>query len=788
MANLAAELESLGITDYEITTSSLEAGSVTIRHHLRSHAECVAASPTLELGDWTGWLWSREESETGGGPRTVTLTYRDAIGYLDAIPLVLTVRDLYPDKDDESILLPASRVLSVCASAAAQAGINLTWSGVDNREVMTVFAGGTGSIWSTILDVLKWLPDVCSQVTGSTVRLYSARSGGRAATGSVALANCVDGVLTVGSMAVDIAALYDEWKDKVNWEARRSVILSNALATCPEASTSVNGTTLTFTARDAGEAGNAIVLSCTSAESVVTPFSGGADAEGETHEAITYDAITRKTVTASMDNIAPPVVAARGGQNFEIPAGVRIYQPGAFVYQIPYSSYSLGGDGGEEKRERQQRETSPWQTVKGLRVPDDWQTGGEGDPVDMREESSRQGEWFKFWTAFAGLRTLRKISQGCITFGTPVVEVVPKQVAYPTDDEDADMGYIGAEGEVSPVDPPANYEEFQKNGYLGHLYVLQSGSFPASPKSSENLTGLKFCQAQIRQFVWLSSDYSGTATANEIDEFFEGEFRVSPYTTQTRRYTCLTLDTVLINRRLKKYQEGTNQLDGIDPDYDADHDSSGGGDVSDQPDYYSALYAYYQATRSLNESDMQVILHGVHGYTPGETRLEAVFSALGTRYTAGRATWNAGRHTLEVSNSRRDILGVDELLTRQQLGRRTSSAASQNANLAEDDEEAPEGGDVETGSEYPMISPSVNVSTQASTNWRTLAPFQIYRENDGKIWLNGGPFPMPDGTIKQLDPLDITNSWATGKQYNLKPDWDRSEKVWKVKLTWRKKT
>lgn len=787
MGNIAQELESLGITDYEITTASLEAGSVTIRHHLRGHDDALEAEPVLELGDWTGWLWSREESESGGGPRTVTLTYRDAIGYLDAVPIVLTVRDLYPASSDESVLVPAGRVLEACANAALKSGITLQWSGMQ-RNVMTVFAGGSGSIWATVREVLRWMPDVRSRVTGSTVELYSVSSGGEEATGAVDLAGCTDGVLTVGSMSVDIGELHTAYAGS-NWKGARGNLVARELMICPEAATSVEGTVLRFTARLAGEEGNDIALSCTNAEAIVTPFSGGVDADtGEQPEPITYDAVTSRSVSTSMDNVAPPVVAARGGQSFEIPAGASIYQPGAFVYQVPYTNGlgTGGGQSGKKQIAQQQADILPWQTVTGLRVPDDWETVTNGTGVNMWESSNRQQEWAKFWRGFAASRILSRVASSCITFGKPVIEIVPADEAYPVDDEDVTEGNTGEEGEPEPA-TPANYEEFSKAGYLGHLYVLSSGQFPASPEASKNVSGLKFCQARIRQFVWLSSAYSGTAPFKDFAEFVSG-FSIDSEGVR-RRYTCLTLDTVLINRRRKQYQTGTNRLAPEDPDYTGDDgDDTGGSGSGDTTDYYSALYAYYQATRTLGEPEINVSLHGVQGYTPGETRLEAVFSALGYPFTAGRVTWRAADHTLHVTNSRREVLGIDDLLARQQIGRLTGGAVSQNAELAEDEQNNPEHeDDPDEETEWPMVSPSINVSAQASQNWKTLAPFQVYINDEGRHMINGGPLPTPAGLV-QAEPTDIEEKWAPGVQFSVKAQWDRTTGTWLPKIICRQKS
>lgn len=751
MGNIAQELESLGVTDYEITTASLEAGSVTIRHHLRSHEAALEAEPVLELGDWTGWLWSREESESGGGPRTVTLIYRDAVGYLDAIPLVLTVKDLYPNDEDETRLVPAERILDVCAEAASEAGVEITFSGLEGRNVLTVFSGGSGSIWSTLLAVLRWLPDVRSRVSGKTVELYSISSGGFAATGSVDLAGCTDGVLTVGSMSVDLAELYDAWSERVDWESQRSVIVANALVCCPEAATSVEGTVLCFTARLSGSAGNDTDLSCTSAGAVVTPFSGGVDADtGEQPEPITYDAVTSRSVTTSMDNIAPPVVAARGGQSFEIPAGANIYQPGAIVYQVPYDSNNSNPV-----------EILPWQEVSGSKLPSGWQIV-DGTKINMWQTVVNPSQWRKFWQGFSATRLVGKIDLSCVAYGTPIVEILPLTDAYPTneeEDDDIDDGSVNDERN----EPPANYVEFDSS--TPYFYVLKTGQFPASSNSRDNVSDLHFCQATIKQFVWINGIYSGSATKKEMSDFFAGTARDN--TGKIRRYVCLTIDTILIDRKRVRFRIGTNQL-------------GNNQSVEFKPDYYGVLLDYYTASRAQDAEDVQMTLHGVTGYTPGTTPLESVFSAIGYSFSAGSATWNAATNTLRVTNSRREILGIDDLLSRQQIGwqmRQNNLVNNQQLN-----EQA------EAESDWPMVSPSINVSTSISTDWRSLAPFQVYIDDDTQHhMINGGPLPTPSGLV-QAEPTDIEEKWAPGMQFSVKAQWDRTTGTWIPKIICRQKS
>ena len=765
------ELESLGITDYEVTTASLEAGSVTIRHHLRSHEDAVPAQPVLELGDWTGWLWDRAESESGGGERSVTLTYRDAVGYLDAIPIVLSVEDLVLGAtESETRLVPVSRVLAACARAARAAGVTLVYGEIPGAT-LAVFAGGSGSVWSTVLDVVRWVPNVCSRCRGTTVELYvpPQDSGDAvAAVGGVDLSGVTAGTLQVGSTLVDIGALYAAWSRRTGWASHVGTIVANALVCCPEVATEVDGSALVLTAREPGAAGNEIVLAYTPAEvdagsaAAVVAMHGGQDASGPApavSERVSWMGMTERSTRTSMDNLAPPVVAARGLYSFEIPAGASIYQPGAFVYQIPDD----GDDGAAGDSTARQAEDQPWQTVVGKALPRDWRiASGDGSATDMREGSQLGAEWLKFWQGYAPCRLLAAMSPACLAFGTAMVEVVPGAEAFPASEEDLN-GDTGGTVVTEDAQVPANYKEFSESD-LDKLYVLTSGSFPASTNSRENVAGLRFCRARVRQLVWLAAPYSGTASPAEIEEFFAGTMQDKEG--RKRHYTCLNLDCVIINRRRKRYQEGTNRLAPDDSDYNAEE--AWADEVPRRADYYAALLAYYRATRVLGEPDRSVTLYGVEGYVPGETDLSVVMASLGWPYTAGRATWRAQGRVLQVSTARRSVLGVDDLLMRQQLGRRSHDAAAINQMLQV-------GADEESEEPWPQVSPSINVSTSAATNWRALEPFQMYTDEEGRHWIAGGVLPSPAGLIRFED-TDISEFWQPGRIYYVKAKWDRNER------------
>lgn len=527
-----------------------------------------------------------------------------------------------------------------------------------------------------------------------------------------------------------------------------------------------------------------LLVDAPDAAPAIEPFSGGADPEAPAGPPppVTYTHLVSRTVTTSADDSPPPVVAARGKYNFSIPAGADPFQAGAFVCFIPYDSADGAAAGGDDAKRLRQEEALPWQTVKGLRVPDNWERA-DGEGLNMRAKVGNGGHWQKFWQRFKAARILAKIAPGCLAFGQPVFEPMPVDEAYPPDEEEEELAGGASPAPLSPAlvpdfgekdGAPANYKEFDKSG-LDRLYVLAKGSFPASAKAADNPRGLRFCHGTLKQFVWLESAYAGTAPKDEAAAFFEGV--MTDALGKRRRYACLSLSAVFINRRSKKFQVGTCRLAPGDEDYDAGADAGASGDVLREQDYYSALLAFYKASRSLGGAEVEATYYGVQGYEPGETPLEAVFTA---GFTAGNATWDAKSRTLSVSNSRRGILGVDDLLQRLQMGRQSRLSDMMNSAC---DPPPPEEGEEGAQQDYPMVSPSVSVSVETGANARRLEPFQIYVDEEGEHWINGGVLPSPAGLIR-FEPASIESVWRAGREFYVRAKWVAARSAWEPKIVY----
>lgn len=469
----------------------------------------------------------------------------------------------------------------------------------------------------------------------------------------------------------------------------------------------------------------------------------GEPEEEEGDGGITYARRVQSSNRSSMDLLPPPVVAARGGQSFEYPSGASIYQPGAFVYRIPEKSNNGVPDDGAGNgagygngglRGASNEVNGQWMHVRGTKVPpgltDTTQGVGGGGNVN-------KDAWKKFWQAHGQAKELDDIPAERYEMGTPFWHFVPGEEVYPDTGEQLPAG--GKLGprlkETSSV--PANYADVYKRA-LSTMCVLADGSFPASTEARGNVRGLTFCKGTITQYVWVK----GTTKNEKMLEFFDGTTLVDG---KPGRYTCLKMEAIFINRSHKRFQTGTNKLAPGDADYDPTADAlgnAGAGAANDwTPDYRAALKAYYDATRELEPVEQSVTLYGVSGFEPGVTTLRQAFAAAGLTGSCGRVSYDAGSRTLTLTNSRRDVLGVDDYLQRQELGRRQAEA--DDANRAYNVYPAglmPESSEEEETDETPMISPAVTATHSANK-------LQAKKVGKNRIFCIGGVWYFNAGTV-----------------------------------------
>lgn len=497
---------------------------------------------------------------------------------------------------------------------------------------------------------------------------------------------------------------------------------------------------------------------------------------------------------APRPDLVPPAVAVRGKFNMTLPENGNPYQPYGFVYYIaPERLLTANGSDigslspGSALARTAAAAAGKWMTVRGRKVPATAAVLGKGSG-DMKTSAGGGAAWVKFWRACGGMGVLAEL-ESYITFGKPVWEPVPAAEAYPPEedtnhDSTAPIGRRLDAPRIAEDDAaPANYKEMDTPGY-----VLTDGSFPASSNARGNVGGLHFCKGTLRQLVWISSPVP-PEKAQAARDFFTG---TSQFNGKTHHYTCLTLTAVFIDRRRKRYQEGTNALAPDDPDTAAAGSSGTGGSDNDrakeQADYAAALAAYYQGTRRLYY-DGTITLCGVRGYEPGcllgkpvsVVGLTPDWAAMNT--PVQRADYDPLRRRLTLTLGSPEVLHFNELLHRQQLARQEREKELRGAQGGH----TPGGGTGGTGSggsdtaaePAPMISPSVNATHAVAKEATLCEPFQVYVE-DGKHWVNGGVLPTPRGLIR-VQPKDVSGLWKAGRTFLVKAKWDTAEKCYKPK-------
>lgn len=506
--------------------------------------------------------------------------------------------------------------------------------------------------------------------------------------------------------------------------------------------------------------------------------SGETEAE-EGDGGITYARRVQSSTRSSMDLLPPPVVAARGGQSFEFPSGASIYQPGAFVYNVPVNTNTttpssggkgdVPGYGNAAYRDAMREINGQWMTVRGFKVP----SGASTTPQRVGQGGGGGGDWVKFWQSFGVGAELAGASD--FDMGTPFWHCTPVDVAYPPADDSAASGSaLGPK--LNDSGEPANYKDLGGSG----MYVLTAGSFPASSDPRGNVSGLKFCKGSLTQYVWTTKPLSDP----KLLDFFSGSCIVDG---KPRRYTCFHMEAIFINRRSKRYQTGTNKDAPGDGDGGGSDAGSGSGDKGTAavaewtPDYHAALKAYYDATRRMETTESTVTLYGVSGFEPGVTTLRQAFAAAKLTGACGRVVYDAAARTLTLTNSRRSVLGVDDYIQRQEIGKRQAAADAANiphniypAGLmpdssgggGEDDD------DDKDDDEFPMVSPAVAAASSASRlPSQKIGPRSLFSVGD-TWYLNAGAVAVGSKVVnigitanqyKDSKPAGAWNSPESGK-------------------------
>lgn len=620
------------------------------------------------------------------------------------------------------------------------------------------------------------------------------------------------------------------------------------------------GSGIVLTAKVAGSAGNGIGVYASGCFGTAGAFRGGADASwvaygvtpfsggGGTDIRAAYDGllgqrarqdlpegwrITRHVVNTDAGNKAPTAVigvtsSRFGGQNvvFKVPEDASEYQEGALVVDVDIDrtrepqvereswEYDPTKEGARrdilrqaERDNRLREDTQKWMLVKGTPIPVGWAVASGAVKMNVPHVKDREA-WQRFWAQFGAFKVLGEITEG-FAFGKPYFFPIAAEEAYPPDDapEFEEAPRIGAlrppVREVSNV--PANYKVL---GPGDNVHLLVEGSFPASSKAGGNVGGLHFCKGCLKQYVFIDGNLSGISK-EQATAFFKGSYK---FKGKTRRFTCLKVEGVFIDRRRKRFQEGTNKRAPEDPDYNEDMDGGRGWYVigertEDDPepqqglskaDYIAAAKEYLAACGNMGTAGRteEISAHVVGGdFDPGLT-VDDVFAALGMAPAAsGGYSYDSSSREVTARGSAGQAanLELDDFLTRRRAAKEAAwldwKERHKDAAEAKERERDAAGGGAEPPEypltplewqqererdNYPMVSPSINASAGVSNEDAPLNLFQVYA--DGEKWyVNEGEIASPDGPI-YCEAREIpAGLWRAGRRFYVKAVYDRAQ-------------
>lgn len=612
------------------------------------------------------------------------------------------------------------------------------------------------------------------------------------------------------------------------------------------------GSGIVLTANEAGSDGNGIGVRASGCFGTAGQFRGGADASGVSYGVTpfsggggtdvraAYDGllgqrarqdlpegwkITRHVVNTDAGNKAPTAVIGvtsgrLGGQNvvFKVPEDASEYQEGALVVDVDIDrtrepqvereswEYDPTKEGARrdilrqaERANRLREDTQKWMTVKGTPIPAGWAVAGGAVKMNVPHVKDREA-WQRFWAQFGAFKVLGEITEG-FAFGKPYFFPIAAEEAYPPDDapEFEEAPRIGAlrppVREVSNV--PANYKLLTP---ADNMHLLVEGSFPASSKAGGNVGGLHFCKGCLKQYVFIDGNLEGI-TKEQATAFFKGSYK---FKGKTRRFTCLKVEGTFIDRRRKRFQEGTNKRAPEDPDYNEDIDGGRGWYVvgertEDDPepqqglskaDYIAAAKEYLAACGNMGTAGRteEISAHVVGGdFDPGLT-VDDVFAVLGMAPAAsGGYSYDSSSREVTARGSAGQAANfeLEDFLTRRRAVKEAAwldwKERHKDAVEAKERERDTAGGaeppeypltPLEWQAErekdnYPMVSPSISASAGVSNEDAPLNPFQVYA--DGEKWfINEGEIASARYGVLKFPTTEITSIWQANRSFYVK--------------------
>lgn len=444
------------------------------------------------------------------------------------------------------------------------------------------------------------------------------------------------------------------------------------------------------------------------------------------------EGLTNVVVTPRTD-LVPPVCALVGAVHAVWPAGADVREPGAFVYAVPRAADAAAeaagaGSGGSSKGQKMQ--------VRGYRIPADFHLLQErktyaftyAPPTAEQKRLLR-----RFFPQLAPILEHLQVSQGY---------VLPQeaQYAFPPDTDET--------GEETATTTPANYDTLLGEWVATGRFIHTSGSFPASAVARKNVSGLKWCKAQIILGVALPQAAYAALTIEqkqEADRLLPGTrakaLNAAPdaaaVTPLLRRWATLQLSCNLINRSRKAYSTADNKLLSSDPDFSP---AAAAEEESARASAYRAAMAeYYAATRTVwcegsvglhfdgsrNPADMTGRLLHVAGLAPAWEQMHAVIRTV---------SWDITARAISLQFGTREVLGFSERVERRNMARNSTAHPQRAASLGADSMD-PAAEDEAAMSIAADISTEINSGTHGSPR----KPFSLYCEN-GTYYYTGGIF------------------------------------------------
>lgn len=615
----------------------------------------------------------------------------------------------------------------------------------------------------------------------------------------------------------------------------------------------VDGEGILLTAKEAGSAGNGIGVRASGCFGVAGQFRGGADASGVSYGVTpfsggggtdvraAYDGllgqrarqdlpegwkITRHVVNTDAGNKAPTAVIGvtsgrLGGQNvvFKVPEDASEYQEGALVVDVDIDrtrepqvereswEYDPTKEGARrdilrqaERDNRLREDTQKWMTVKGTPIPAGLAVAGGAVKMNIPHVKDRE-KWQRFWAQFGAFKVLGEITEG-FAFGKPYFFPIAAEEAYPTDGGAPEFEEATRIGALRPPvrefsNVPANYKLLTPSD---NMHLLVEGSFPASSKAGGNVGGLHFCKGCLKQYVFVDGNLEGI-TKEQATAFFKGSYK---FKGKTRRFTCLKVEGTFIDRRRKRFQEGTNKRAPEDPDYNEDIDGGRGWHVvgertEEDPepqqglskaDYIAAAKEYLAACGNMGTAGRteEISAHVVGGdFDPGLT-VDDVFAVLGMAPAAsGGYSYDSSSREVTARGSAGQAANfeLEDFLTRRRAVKEAAwldwKERHKDAVEAKERERDTAGGaeppeypltPLEWQAErekdnYPMVSPSISASAGVSNEDAPLNPFQVYA--DGEKWfINEGEMASARYGVLKFPTTEITSIWQANRSFYVK--------------------